>query len=131
MRCMGLSALGNQCQNNAGRDGFCKRHRRGNKPFDPGLSMRLVCKSCGNTLLVRKAAQTRNFYEKPAYYLCHVCNKTYEHQRPDDCILIRHGSLGSFSGFTVRKPNKEEAAAWLRAKAILAQALWPDGYADA
>lgn len=131
MRCRGLSTLGNQCQNNAGKDGFCRRHRAGNKVLDPSVLLQLVCKSCASALLVRKAAEKTHFYEKPAYYLCHVCSKTYDHQKPDGCILVCHGSLGSFSGFTVRKPSKEEADAVLRAKAILAQGLWPNGYADA
>jgi len=27
MRCLGLSPIGNQCQNTAGKDGVCRRHR--------------------------------------------------------------------------------------------------------
>jgi hypothetical protein len=127
---MGLSALGNQCQNNAGKDGFCRRHRAGNKTLDLRSRLQLVCKLCGSTLLVRKSAEKNHFGEKPTYYLCHICNRAYNHQKPDGCILIHHGQLGSFSGFTVRKPSEEEADAVLRAKALLAQVYWPNGYAD-
>jgi hypothetical protein len=37
MRCLGLSSIGNQCQNTAGKDGVCRRHRGPGKPHLPVL----------------------------------------------------------------------------------------------
>ena len=35
MRCLGLSPIGNQCQNTAGEDGVCRRHRGPGKSHLP------------------------------------------------------------------------------------------------
>jgi hypothetical protein len=35
MRCLGLSPIGNQCQNTAGKDGVCRRHRGPGKSHLP------------------------------------------------------------------------------------------------
>ncbi len=130
MRCVGVSALGNQCQNTAGKDGLCKNHR--GQPIRPKVPQAtLTCKACRDTLKVRRAAEKRNFDAKPGYYLCNVCVKTYKHERPGNTILVDHGSLGRFSAFTVRKPDAEEAEAVLRAKALVAQISWPSGFGDA
>ena len=91
----------------------------------------LVCFVCCDTLKVRRVTEKRNFGEKPGYYLCNVCVKTYKHERPENTVLIHHGALGRFSAFTVRKPDPEEADAVLRAKALLARASWPGGHGDA
>jgi hypothetical protein len=92
----------------------------------------LLCKGCGATLRVSKAAIRRNFDEKPGYYLCHVCNRTWKHERPENTVLIYHyPSIGSFSAFTVRLPSQEEADGVLRAKALVAQVTWPNGWGDA
>ena len=131
MRCIGVSAFGNQCQNNAGIDGLCCRHR-GKQDVVPAKvqSVTLICRSCACSLKIRKAAIKRNFYEKPEYYLCHVCNRTYKHEKPDGFIVVHHGSIGSFSAFTVRMPTEDEAESVLRAKALVAQVSWPNGYGD-
>ena len=130
MRCAGLSSLGNQCQNNAGKDGLCRNHR--GAPVRNGAPKEiLVCFACRDTLKVHRGTEKRNFDEKPGYYLCNVCVKTYKHERPENTVLIHHGALGRFSAFTVRKPDPEEADAVLRAKALLAQVSWPGGYGDA
>lgn len=132
MRCVGLSALGNQCQNEAGKDGRCRRHRGPVKARSAGPTSLLVCKSCGTTSLVRAVVLKRHLTEKPSYYVCHVCNKSYKHTRPDGTILVIHGAIaGDFFAFTVRKPNDEEAESVLRAKALVAQVSWPNGYGDA
>lgn len=129
MRCSGIFALGNQCQNTAGKDGLCHNHR--GQPVRPKASqVTLVCKVCCDTLKVRKSV-VRSFDEKPGYYLCNACVKMYKHERTDDSILVHHGTLGRFSAFTVRKPNDEEAESVLRAKALVAQVTWPDGCGDA
>jgi hypothetical protein len=128
MRCLGVSTLGNQCQNNAGKDGLCRNHR--GQPVRPKApQVTLVCKVCCDTLKVRKSV-ARSFDEKPGYYLCNVCVKVYKHERTNNSILVHHGSLGRFSAFTVRKPSEDEAEAVLRAKALVAQVSWPDDYGD-
>ena len=131
MRCLGMSVKGNQCQNTAGKDGLCRNHRE--RPIRPQtVQATLACKACHDTLKVRKAVVERSFDEKPGYYLCNVCVKTYKHEkRPDSTILVHHGTVGRFSAFTVRKSSNEEADAVLRAKALVAQVTWPDGYGDA
>lgn len=123
MRCSGLSALGNQCQNEAGKDGLCRRHRVPVKPHPLILTVHIVCKACGAVAVVRKAL-VRRLSERPSYYLCHVCNRTYKHPRPDDTILLVQGTInGSFFAFTVHEPSAEEAASVRRAKNLAAEAL--------
>lgn len=129
MRCSGISVLGNQCQNTAGKDGLCRNHR-GQPVRAKAPQVTLVCKVCHDTLKVRKSV-ARSFGEKPGYYLCNVCVKMYKHERTDSAILVCHGSVGRFSAFTVRTPNDEEAESVLRAKALVAQVTWPDGCGDA
>jgi hypothetical protein len=96
-----------------------------------GPKATLTCKGCGDSMQVRRAALRRNLWESPSYFLCQVCNRTYEHARTAGEILIELGTIARFTAFTVRAPSTEEADAILRAKALVAQVQWPGGYGDA
>jgi hypothetical protein len=90
-----------------------------------GPKTTLVCKGCGDTLEVRASCIRRNFDERPGYFLCNVCVRTYKHERDDGEILLCHyPSIDRFTAYTVRRASEEEAAAVLRAKALLARAMY-------
>jgi hypothetical protein len=85
----------------------------------------LVCKGCGDRLEVRAACIRRNFDERPGYFLCNVCDRTYRHERADGEILLHHyPSIGRFTAYTVRRATEEEAAAVSRAKALVARVVY-------
>jgi putative transposase len=67
-----------------------------------GPKATLTCKGCGDSMQVRRAALRRNLCESPSYFLCQVCNRTYEHARTAGEILIEHGTIARFTAFTVR-----------------------------